>query len=800
MRITTPVRGLAILAAAALGAGTLAAPLTASGDESLTWHEIAFGQSVDLSFSSNVLPEKVGVNHAVPDVPGTVEGEVFMESRGGKIAPGHDGLTMYYVDLDPREHNFVLTADVLVHQLGPETGANANGQEGVGIMARDLNGPPRQDPMIPGFEEYPAASNFASVMVMRNGVAAVNRSGVTEPWGTVGSARPVNWFAQGGVCNATVDVPITMTLERTDTEFTMSGSWTGTDGSDCSYERSRPGADLVQVQEDDNMTVGLFASRNVAATFSNVSLTLSAANTVASEPEPAPVRALVFDNLSPAHSSSTDYVAAFRATYPGTLSLTANGELVGELELEADEVVSQDVALDVGDNAMSATFTASAGPTQSPQVRNWDVEVREFAQADLVVSPDGTSAGQGTEESPVDLVTALRFVAPGHAVLMAEGTYDVTSNIVIGPGYRGTAERPKTLKPLDGADVVLDGAHRSNVSRIIMLEADHWHVQGFRITQSGSNGLRVSGSNNVVEQMVFNHNRDSGFQLSGSGSDNLRWPANNLILNSESHDNRDLSDINADGFAAKLGVGPGNVFRGNVAHHNIDDGWDLYNRLNEGANFPIVLEGNIAYNNGFLSDGYNRDGGTGNGFKLGGEGLPVDHVLTGNLASGNNMDGFSDNFNPGQMVVTNNTAVDNGRYNFLFRASPYFEDDDQSILRNNLSLSVQAGRPSLPDATAADVDASNFLWDGTRTVNSEGVRVNPNAEFISLQAPATFDRDGDGNLVRGTYTQPRWNSFLAHSGHDGGHVGAVEPQTKPGRGHLNPPGQGGGNQTPPGRR
>lgn len=68
-----------------------------------------------------------------------------------------------------------------------------------------------------------------------------------------------------------------------------------------------------------------------------------------------------------------------------------------------------------------------------------------------------------------------------------------------------------------------------------------------------------------------------------------------MILNCESHDNRDTSDENADGFAAKLGVGVGNVFKGNIAHHNIDDGWDLYNRSNEGANMPIILEGNIAF-------------------------------------------------------------------------------------------------------------------------------------------------------------------------------------------------------------
>ncbi|WP_193392235.1 hypothetical protein [Neobacillus vireti] len=48
---------------------------------------------------------------------------------------------------------------------------------------------------------------------------------------------------------------------------------------------------------------------------------------------------------------------------------------------------------------------------------------------------------------------------------------------------------------------------------------------------------------------------DTGLQISGSGTDPDLWPKYNLILNCESHDNRDPRDEDADGFAAKLGVG-----------------------------------------------------------------------------------------------------------------------------------------------------------------------------------------------------------------------------------------------------
>jgi pectate disaccharide-lyase len=86
----------------------------------LKWESITFGQSTDLSFAPNVLPEKVGTNYAHPDNPGTIDGDIILESRGGKLAPGHDGLTFYYTKLDPKVHNFVLEADITIDQFGPE--------------------------------------------------------------------------------------------------------------------------------------------------------------------------------------------------------------------------------------------------------------------------------------------------------------------------------------------------------------------------------------------------------------------------------------------------------------------------------------------------------------------------------------------------------------------------------------------------------------------------------------------------------------------------------------------------------
>ena len=84
---------------------------------------------------------------------------ITIESRGGKIANSHDGLTFFYTRL-PTSQNFILQATVTVNQFGPENGARPAAQEGAGLLVRDVIGNPRQQPLKVGYEEFPAASNM----------------------------------------------------------------------------------------------------------------------------------------------------------------------------------------------------------------------------------------------------------------------------------------------------------------------------------------------------------------------------------------------------------------------------------------------------------------------------------------------------------------------------------------------------------------------------------------------------------------------------------------------------------------
>ena len=82
--------------------------------------------------------------------------------------------------------------------------------------------------------------------------------------------------------------------------------------------------------------------------------------------------------------------------------------------------------------------------------------------------------------------------------------------------------------------------------------------------------MLLSGNNNVIEMFQFYNNHDSGLQISryNTSADSIsKWPAYNTIKNCTSYNNKDeATSENADGFAAKLTCGEGNVFDGCIAY------------------------------------------------------------------------------------------------------------------------------------------------------------------------------------------------------------------------------------------
>ncbi|GAA2701894.1 cellulose-binding protein [Actinoplanes palleronii] len=361
----------------------------------------------------------------------------------------------------------------------------------------------------------------------------------------------------------------------------------------------------------------------------------------------------------------------------------------------------------VVDDSGTTTPTSSPTSSTSPSTSPSPTPSTSPATGALYVSPTGTDSAAGTPSAPTTLTSAITRIAAGGTIYLRGGTYSYAQTVTVAAGNNGAAGALKTLSAYPGEVPVLNFSAQAEdtAARGLALNGNFWRVYGLVVERAGDNGIFIGGSNNTVERTVTRFNRDSGLQISRIASDTptAQWPANNLILSSESHDNADSDGEDADGFAAKLTVGTGNVFRYAVSHNNIDDGWDLYTKTDTGAIGPVTIEDSLSYDNGTLTDGSQAGAGDRNGYKLGGEDIAVNHIVRRSIAYQNGKHGFTYNSNPGSLTISNNLSIDNGERNFNF-------DAGTSVFRNNTSCFFSGGTN---DRIIGNSDSSNQFYAGT---------------------------------------------------------------------------------------
>lgn len=358
---------------------------------------------------------------------------------------------------------------------------------------------------------------------------------------------------------------------------------------------------------------------------------------------------------------------------------------------------------------VAAGLTASSLSAASAAFAMADTMPIRDAAADstLYVAPNGSDGAAGTQAAPTTLASAIIRIAVGGTIYVRGGTYGLARTVTIAQGNNGAPGALKTLSAYPGETPVLDFSAMSeaDANRGLAVDGSYWHVYGLTVEHAGDNGIFVGGSDNVIERTVTAFNHDTGLQISriSSSTPQSQWPAGNLVVSAESHDNRDSGGENADGFAAKLTVGTGNVFRYDVSHNNIDDGWDLYTKTDTGAIGPVTIDHSLSYDQGTLTDGTQASNGDRNGFKLGGDGIAVNHIVQHDIAYNNGHHGFTYNNNPGTISVSNNVGIDNAERNFSF-------DKGTSVFRNDTSC--RFGVDGSNDKTVGDADGSNQFWTG----------------------------------------------------------------------------------------
>ncbi|KUO22656.1 right-handed parallel beta-helix repeat-containing protein [Streptomyces dysideae] len=310
----------------------------------------------------------------------------------------------------------------------------------------------------------------------------------------------------------------------------------------------------------------------------------------------------------------------------------------------------------------------------------------------LGLSGDGAEAAATTitVSSTAQLESAVRNAAAGTTIQVRGGTYYPTATLK--STANGTGSARITLRAYGSEKVRIDGSKLPDGSWLAGIYGDYWTVQNLTFQNSPAQGFVVTSSvGGVFRNLVTAKNGDSGFTLRGDGT------IGNLVQNLDSYGNYDLAGHgqNADGIAVKFGSGSGNRITGARLYNNSDDGLDLWQ-----FSSPVTIEHTWSFGNGRNRWGDSAFEGNGNGFKLGGGGASVAHVVNNNAAWDNTQHGFTENSNTGAILLNRNTAYTNA-------GSGYYFATGKARLARNLAVSNKKGLAKVGSST---VCAANN-WD-----------------------------------------------------------------------------------------
>ncbi len=541
--------------------------------------------------------------------------------------------------------------------------------------------------------------------------------------------------------------------------------------------------DALNQLDSENVYVGFFAARNANITFSDVYLSTILCSEDADRVYPPTeyVTPTVTVN-SASVTTSKNYELIVDANVAGTLTVKYRDEIIAENEkLDMYERFRTIINLfDYDENYIKIEFTPDPyqvlgeyielSSTKTLYVTHELMYNRgNYHRKTVYISPDvlpHTTTADGTKENPFDIFTALENAYPGQTLILMEGRYTFSNaglepkkgGLKIQRGMDGTADAmirliadpdAKTRPVLDFEGTYTGLTHGG----------DYWYFYGFDITGSCDmeKGFLLAGSHNILDQINTYENGNTGIQLSRlSGSDLYEdWPSYNLILNCTSYRNYDGGFEDADGFAAKLTIGDGNVFDGCIAYNNADDGWDLYAKAGTGAIGAVTIRNCISYENGFVPGAGSKTG-NGNGFKLGGESIPGKHVLENSIAFNNLAKGIDSNSCP-DIIVKNCISFNNGSHNVAFYTN---NADNTAFVASGLisfrteKLDIAENlKPKGEQIVGNYMNATTFYWnaDNSFCINNAGEKITADM-FVSLEFKG-FTRNEDGTINLGGFLE-----------------------------------------------
>ena len=704
--------------------------------------------------------------------------------KGGKYESFFDGMSFYYTKIDPRKENFELTVTVTVDYNNPIP----DGQEGFGVLALDQLGIDGQPMSI--------AYNNSTGIISRKFTTHVNGSkkeikdgigyravtGLTEGIISQGDAAikkiassiyEAFSYDQSADAVKTGDV-YRVTLKKDNTGYhsiyKRAIASEGTVEEYILYDTKN--TKLLQL-DPDWIYVGFSVARGCNATFSDVVFkTSDPKNDPPALPEPPELVPLAVTIDCPSTYTLKSYPFAMISNAKGTIHVEDKyGKvLIDKDPVEANVYYKKNISIKTpstndwnitfdpedkwqpGENQVIAQFNGEEGKYEENYksvTYVHSVSSLIFKGKELYVSKNGSIFGKGTKDDPIDLDSAIKYLQPGQTALLLPGKYFPTKNIEIERGNSGTAKKRKTLKSADPKNrAILDFTSYSGSASAINLFGDYWILENFDITNSPENskGLQIGGSHNEIRMVDTYLNKDTGIQISGRSTESFdMWPHDNLVYGCESFGNSDPAQNNADGFASKLTSGKGNVFRNCVSHHNVDDGWDLYSKVETGAIGEVLVENCIAYANGTKLDLSGK--GDGNGFKMGGDGIAVKHILRNSVSWGNGANGITCNSNPA-LILDRVTTYGNAAYNIALYGKGSAEQNPR-LFETDGVLSLEGGQGDNIKEKPDLLKENTFYFDGAKTKNASGKVLTAKESFVRFDSEKYYNGyNADGTFNR----------------------------------------------------
>lgn len=693
----------------------------------------------------------------------------LIKEKGGKFTDLFDGISYYYTVLDPKTENFELTAHAYIDFINP----TLDGQEGFGLMACDTLG----DLKYYDLSKLMHYTNSVGCISTKyethiNGVKKSIKCGLGGRFLTNITADTIKKDAVGteAIIEKHAFSYDNSYLVRTGDEYTITLKKDNT-GYHVIYKKDLHGDDFVEeftlyhpenlmVLDPDHIYVGFVAARGCNVTFSDIKFNVTDVKTDApAKEEPKTLMPLLTSVECPTQFYSAKYPFIFKSNAKGNITVkTTEGKvLINNDVVQADKVYKKIIKINEAPKGRASLtdmvvefkpldgweptlpqegilfpkkFTVAQYNTEllkyeenyKPVFYNVAVGQRTFKGNTIYVSRDGNAFGDGTEAKPVDIYTAIGYVQAGQTIVLKKGTYYLEQPIWIQKYIDGTAKKRIVMKGEDPKEhTVLDFSRSASAPASFNLKGNYWTLENIDITNTPENskGMQIWGNYNIVKNCDAYLNGDTGIQIAGQSMDKIdEWPSYNTIINCESFGNCDPAQNNADGFAAKLTVGYGNKFINCVSHHNVDDGWDLYAKIETGPIGAVLLENCVCYKNGTKLDGTGK--GDGNGFKLGGDGIAVPHLLKNSLSFKNGVNGVTSNSNPA-LKLENVTSVQNGNLNFSLYGKGTLQAVPRTFTAKNI-LSIGGGvaddLKEKPELRTAD----NYWFNGSKGINSDGVK------------------------------------------------------------------------------